>query len=69
MLKFVKQESQLRQVVWEWGREVIPLRKAVIKADLTLVTELETIISEFKKFNDSVYILRKRKYSLIEDLK
>lgn len=40
-----------------------------MNADYTLISELETILSEYKNFNSTIYQLQKKKSNFIERLK
>jgi len=40
MLKFVREESKLRKSMLDFSKEIVPLRKAIIREDYQLITEL-----------------------------
>lgn len=69
MTKFVKEERELRSSLFDWGKELLSLRKAIIAADYSLMSTLEGILSEYKSFNDSVFQLKKKKYNFMEHIK
>jgi hypothetical protein len=69
MAKFVKEERELRYSIYDWGKELLNLRKNSMGADYNLFVELEGILGEYKHFNDTVYQLQKKKFNFAERLK
>ena len=69
MAKFVKEERELRYSIYDWGKELLNLRKNAMGADYNLFVELEGILGEYKHFNDTVYQLQKKKFNFAERLK
>jgi hypothetical protein len=63
MTKFVKEERELRCAIFDWGKEIISLRKAVMNSDYSLMVELEGILADYKSFNDSIFQLKNKKYN------
>jgi hypothetical protein len=59
----------MRYAIFEWGKEVISLRKTIIKGDYTLMIEFESILAGYKSFNDSIFQLKKKKINYPEKLK
>jgi hypothetical protein len=69
MAKFVREERELRFSIYDWGKEILNLRKNVMNADYAVFTELEAVLTEYKHFNDTVYQLQKKKSNFCERLK
>ena len=69
MTKFVKDERQLRTLVYDWGRQLLGLRKAIINADFNLITSFDAIINEFKNFKGAIFKSKKQIFNFEEQLK
>lgn len=69
MTKFVKEERELRALIFDWGREILSMRKSIMNADYALMTSFEETLGQFKNFNGSVFRLKKRKSTFEEQLK
>lgn len=41
MTKFVKEERELRALIFDWGREILSMRKSIMNADYALMTSFE----------------------------
>ena len=44
MTKFIKEERELRSLIFDWGKELLTLRKTIINADYSLITTFDSII-------------------------
>lgn len=59
----------MRSGIYDWGKEILTLRKAIINADYNLMVTFEDILKEYKIFNDSVFQLKKKKNTFAQSLK
>ena len=59
----------MRYAIFDWGKEVVSLRKIIIKGDYALMIEFQSILTAYKNFNDSIFQLKKKKYNYPDKLK
>lgn len=69
MLKFVRDEKELRASLNAWLKEVSPLRASMIAAEYSLMGELKQVIDNFKSHASEVYYSKGRKQYFSEQLK
>ena len=56
----------MRASIFDWGKEILTLRKTIIQADHGLMVTFEDIIKEYKSFSDTPIRLKKRAISYSE---
>ena len=59
----------MRASIYDWGKEILTLRKTIINADHGLMVTFEDILKEYKSFNDTPVRLKKRAVSYSDELK
>lgn len=69
MIKFLKEERELRSSIFDWSKELQTLRKAIIVADYELMTNVDSILSEYKHFNEAGFRPKKKKHQFHDCLK
>ncbi len=59
----------MRSSIFDWGKEMQTLRKNIINADYNLMTNVDSILSEYKHFNEAGFKPKKKKNQFSDQLK